>query len=88
MHEQNQIRKLILDVSVLAIHLYSSSGKARRMKTYGVLDCNTFSIPSDFLDIYLTCNIRAATIIPQTYHTRLKQHRNRSQLKAKALHRQ
>jgi len=64
MHEQNQIRKLILDVSVLAIHLYSSSGKARRMKTYDVLDCYPFSIPSDFLDSYLTCNIHTAKIIP------------------------
>ena len=77
MYEQNQICKLILDVSVLAIHHYSSSGKARRMKTYDVLDCNPFSIPSDFLDSYLTCNIHTAKIIPQTYHTRPKQQRNR-----------
>jgi hypothetical protein len=41
-HKENQIRKLILDVSVLAIHLYSSSGKARRMKTYSVLACPPF----------------------------------------------
>ena len=64
MHEQNQICKLILDVSVLAIHLYSSSGKARRIKTYDVLERNTFSIPSDFLDSYLTCNIHTAKITP------------------------
>ena len=42
LHEQNQIWKLILGASVLAIHLYSSSGKARRMKTYDVLDFTPF----------------------------------------------
>jgi hypothetical protein len=43
LYEINQTSKLNLVVrkeytSVLAIHLYSSSGKARRMKTYCMLD--------------------------------------------------